>query len=78
MVDPTSHELFHRYCAGDSQAATEIFDRYVARLMELARRRISPKLGRRVDPDDVVQSAYRSFFVHARESRFALERAGDL
>lgn len=49
------------YQAGQSEAATAIFDRYVARLIALARSRIGAKLGRRVDAEDIVQSAYRSF-----------------
>lgn len=73
-----SKELLQLCQAGESQAATEIFDRYVARLVALARSRISKKLQRRLDPQDVVQSAYRSFFVHARQDKFQVERAGDL
>ncbi|HEY2841982.1 MAG TPA: protein kinase [Pirellulales bacterium] len=73
-----SRELLELWQAGESQAATEIFNRYVARLVALARSRISKKLRRRVDPQDVVQSAYRSFFVHARQDEFQVERAGDL
>lgn len=78
MDDPTSQELFARYRAGEDRAASEIFDRYVRRLIELARQRISPQLARRVDPEDIVQSAYRSFFIHARDGDFVLQRAGDL
>ena len=32
----------------------------------------------RVDAEDVVQSAYRSFFRQARENRYELSRSGDL
>ncbi|MCE9554054.1 MAG: helix-turn-helix domain-containing protein [Planctomycetes bacterium] len=78
MDDPTSQELFARYRAGEDRAASEIFDRYVRRLIELARQRISSQLARRVDPEDIVQSAYRSFFIHARDGDFVLKRAGDL
>jgi len=74
----TSHDLFLRYRSGEDRAATEIFDRYLRRLIELARKRISPRLAQRIDPEDVVQSAYRSFFVHARAGDFVLQRAGDL
>jgi len=78
MENPTSHDLFLRYQAGEDRAAAEIFDRYVRRLIELARQRISPRLAQRIDPEDVVQSAYRSFFIHARDGDFVLQRAGDL
>jgi RNA polymerase sigma factor (sigma-70 family) len=70
--------LLERYRDGDDRAAAEIFDRYVARLTALARSWLSPRLTRRTDPEDVVQSVYRSFFLEAREGRFVLGRGGDL
>lgn len=73
-----SQELLQMYQAGQSEAATAIFDRYVARLIALARSRIGSKLGRRVDAEDIVQSAYRSFFVHASGDEYQLNKAGDL
>jgi RNA polymerase sigma factor (sigma-70 family) len=73
-----SQELLKLFQEGRSDAATAIFDRYVARLLALARTRIGPKLKRRVDAEDVVQSAYRSFFVHAKGDEYQLAEAGDL
>jgi RNA polymerase sigma factor (sigma-70 family) len=78
MCEPKSHELVKQYQAGRSEAAAAIFNRYVERLIALARARIGPKLKRRVDPEDVVQSAYRSFFVHAKNQEYQLARSGDL
>jgi eukaryotic-like serine/threonine-protein kinase len=73
-----SKELLRQFQQGDSQAANEIFDRYVTRLVALVRSRISAKLRPRLDPEDVVQSAYRSFFIHAKDDEFQLSDAGDL
>lgn len=73
-----SSQLFLRYTSGDQAAASEIFDRYVERLVALAATRLAPALRRRIDPDDIVQSAFRSFFVRARQSDYALIRGGDL
>lgn len=78
MTESSSKELVHRLEAGSSAAATRIHDRYVRRLIALARSRLSPRLAARLDPDDVVQSAYRSFFMHARDGAYVFERAGDL
>jgi RNA polymerase sigma factor (sigma-70 family) len=78
MSEPESNELVNRYLAGQSDAATAIFERYLERLLALARSRISPRLKRRVDPEDVVQSAFRSFFVHAKNQEYQLARSGDL
>jgi RNA polymerase sigma factor (sigma-70 family) len=74
----TSAELLNRFQEGDPGAADEIFHRYVDRLTRLARARLSPKLARRTDPEDVVLSAWRSFFLAAGAGRFSLNRSGDL
>ena len=78
MANLNSQQLLQMYQAGQNRAATDIFDRYVARLIALARSRIGTQLQRRIDPEDIVQSAYRSFFVHAREGEYQLREAGDL
>ena len=70
--------LFERLRGGDDEAAEAIFHRYFERLTALARSRLSPRLVRRADPEDVVMSVYRSFFVGVRAGRFALGRGGDL
>ena len=73
-----SADLVLRWRGGDQGAADEIFQRYAERLLALARSRLSARLTRQLDPEDVVQSAYRSFFVGARDGRYVLERSGDL
>jgi RNA polymerase sigma factor (sigma-70 family) len=77
-LDDASVNLVARWRKGDQQAAQELFERYVGQLIALARTRLSPKLAQRIDPEDVVQSAYRSFFAGARAGRFELRRGGDL
>ena len=78
MAEPTSKELLCRHQHGDPDAAAVIFERYLARLLALVRSRLGEKLRSRMDPDDVVQSAYRSFFVRASKGEFELANAGDL
>ncbi|MFO0914189.1 MAG: protein kinase [Pirellulales bacterium] len=78
MSDPKSQDLLDQLLAGYGEAAAVIFDRYVQRLLALARTRIGAKLRRRVDPEDVVQSAFRSFFLHAQNDQYQLNRSGDL
>lgn len=74
----TSAELFARYQNGEEAAAEEIFHRYLDRLTRLARSRLSPRLARRTDPEDIVLSAWRSFFLGARAGKYTLHRSGDL
>lgn len=73
-----SMALVARFRAGDERAAAAIYDRYAERLLALARRRLSRKVAARVDPDDVVQSAYRSFFLRAKGGQYTLGRSGEL
>src|SRR5258708_974551 len=77
-MDNLSADLLMRWREGDQQAAGDLLRRYVERLIALARSRLSGRLARHVDPEDVVQSAYRSFFIGARDGRYALQRSGDL
>ena len=62
--------LVERWQSGDQSAAKQLFDTYVDRLVALARRRISQRLNSRLDPEDVVQSVFRTFFERAKEGRF--------
>jgi RNA polymerase sigma-70 factor (ECF subfamily) len=48
--------------AGDSDAALEVFRRFSSQLIALARSRFAHRFRFKVDPEDVVQSAYKSFF----------------
>src|SRR5947199_272083 len=78
MTDLPSAELLERYRRHDEAAAEALFCRYAERLTRLARVRLSRRLAARVDTEDVVLSAYRSFFVLARAGGVALRQSGDL
>lgn len=79
-MDPQQQStwLLARWQEGDQEAARELFYRYSERLIALVRTRLSDKVAARLDPEDVVQSVYRSFFSNARDNRYVLERSGDL
>jgi RNA polymerase sigma-70 factor (ECF subfamily) len=51
-----------RLQAGDDAAAQELFGRFTHQLIALALRHIDAGLRHKEDPEDVVQSAYKSFF----------------
>ena len=70
--------LAERWCQGDEQAAAMLFERFFGRLLALVRGRISTALAPRFDPEDVVQSAYRSFFGGVRDGRYAVGHGTDL
>ena len=58
--------LMGRLRSGEDAAAREVFVRFAARLAGLARRHLDARLAVKVDPEDVVQSAYKSFFLRQR------------
>jgi RNA polymerase sigma-70 factor (ECF subfamily) len=55
-------EFMTRLQARDGEAARELFRRFTGQLIALARAQFGVGLKHRVDPEDVVQSAYKSFF----------------
>jgi RNA polymerase sigma-70 factor (ECF subfamily) len=77
-MDETTVNLVARWRQGDQEAASLLFGRYAQQLIGLAAARLSARLAQRVDPEEVVQSAFRSFFVAARDGSFDLTRGGDL
>jgi RNA polymerase sigma-70 factor (ECF subfamily) len=68
--------LLRRLQAGESDAATELYRRYAARLIDLAEATASPDLKRCVDPEDIVQSVFRTFFRRASLGEYEVP-AGD-
>jgi RNA polymerase sigma-70 factor (ECF subfamily) len=67
-----------RLRAGDEQAAVEVFNRFAHRLIALARLRLRAAVRAKEDPEDVVQSAYRSFFGRHRRGQFEIDSWDDL
>ena len=55
-------EFLSRLQARDDAAAQELFARFARQLIALAVRHLDTGLRHRVDPEDVVQSTYKSFF----------------
>jgi RNA polymerase sigma-70 factor (ECF subfamily) len=71
--DPVFEELMARLQAGDEAAATEVFAHFARRLIGLARSRLSPLIRKKVDPEDIVQSVFRSFFLRQADGGFDLQ-----
>lgn len=64
------NEVMSRLKAGDQDAARVVFDRFTGRLIAMVRSRIPNQVAAKFDADDVIQSAYRSFFIHQREGQY--------
>jgi RNA polymerase sigma factor (sigma-70 family) len=75
---PQDRSLLKLWQAGDETAAQKLFERYLERLLALARRRISQRLASRVDPEDVVQSVFRTFFGRVKAGQFTIQDPEDV
>ncbi len=77
-ADEDSVDLVNRCREGDQDAEAILFARYARRLVALAQSRLSKKFSRRLDPEDVVQSVFKSFFVRVGDGQFEFSESGDL
>jgi RNA polymerase sigma factor (sigma-70 family) len=59
-------ELLSRSRRGDPRATDALFCGFFERLLPLARRRISPRLARRFDAEDIVQAVFCRFFARPK------------
>ncbi len=60
--DPVVQDLMARLQVRDEAAARQVFQAFAHRLISLAQLRLDAQVRRQVDPEDVVQSAFNSFF----------------
>jgi RNA polymerase sigma-70 factor (ECF subfamily) len=72
-TDRSFKELMTRVQAGDQQAAYQVFNHYVQRLVGLARGHLDRLIRRKVDPEDVLQSVWKSFFNRHAHGQFELD-----
>ncbi|GAB4161679.1 MAG: hypothetical protein Tsb009_38910 [Planctomycetaceae bacterium] len=70
--------LLKRYRNGDQTAAAVLHDRFAGRLRRLAAQLIGSRFLRRVDADDALQSAFRTFFLRSRSDQFSISQTGQL
>jgi RNA polymerase sigma-70 factor, ECF subfamily len=65
-------DFLNRLQARDDAAARELFGRFTHQLVALAIRHIEAGMRHKTDPEDVVQSAYKSFFFRYGAGNVAL------
>lgn len=78
---PTTTEsasLFREAAADSPEAQSELHRRYAARMVSLIRSRLRDSVRSRFDAEDVVNSAFRSFFAGLSEGQFLLPPTGGL
>ncbi len=70
--------LLMRLRSGEDDAATDLYLRYADRLLHLARRQTPADLASRFDPEDVVQSVFRTFFRRFSAGAYDVPDGGEL
>ncbi len=76
--EPTDRSLLRRIQHDQPDASTELYLRYAQRLMAVATAQTSPELARRVDPEDIVQSVFRTFFRRAKLGQYTVPEGEEL
>jgi RNA polymerase sigma-70 factor (ECF subfamily) len=76
--DPSFDDLTARLREGDQEAARQVFRRFAGRLIALAHERLDRLVRTKVDPEDVMQSAFKSFFLRYAAGQFDLGDWDDL
>ncbi len=78
QVEPSDQVLLHRFCPGETDAATALFVRYAKRIRALARKQTEGDLQLRLEPDDLVQSIFRTFFRRASVGQYHIPAREEL
>jgi RNA polymerase sigma-70 factor (ECF subfamily) len=71
-TDDSFADVMARLRAGDDDAAAQVFRRFTRRLVALARARLDSRVRQKVDPEDVLQSVYKSFFLRCEQGKLSL------
>jgi RNA polymerase sigma-70 factor (ECF subfamily) len=75
---PSDHSLLVKVRGGQDDAATALYLRYAKRLRALVKAQRGADLAPRVDPDDIVQSVFRTFFRRAAEGHYEVPPGDEL
>src|SRR5690349_7055785 len=79
MPDDASFDrLLAELRAGDPSAAARVVESYARRLVALARKHLDRRILGKEDPEDVLQSVFKSFFHRVGAGQFRLDSHDDL
>lgn len=70
--------LLRRYKSGDQAAATRLYLKYAHRLHGLAVAQTGQDLKTRIEPEDIVQSVFRTFFRRAKDGHYQVPDGEEL
>lgn len=70
MKNESFLQFWEQFCAGQSVAQIEFYERFASQLAWLARQRLSERIKQRVESDDIVQSVLGTFIRRQKEGGF--------
>lgn len=74
----SDQSLLRRFRHGDDDAALQLYMRYAERLLRLARKETPNELNVRFDPEDIVQSVFRTFFRRVASGQYEAPEGDEL
>jgi RNA polymerase sigma-70 factor (ECF subfamily) len=74
----SDRSLLRRLQHGQADASTALYLRYVQRLLALTAAQSSPDLAQRLDPEDIVQSVFRTFFRRASLGHYTVPEGEEI
>jgi RNA polymerase sigma-70 factor (ECF subfamily) len=77
-AETSDGSLLRRFQRGQLDAATQLYLRYADRLHALATARFAADLKTRFDPEDIVQSVFRTFFRRAAQGHYDVPHGEEL
>lgn len=77
-AEASDGSLVRRFRRGGTDAATLLYFRYADQLYSLTAARLATDLAARLDPDDIVQSVFRTFFRRAKIGQYDVPEGEDL
>lgn len=75
---PTDAALLRRFRGGQGDAAATLYLRYALRIRRLAEQQMGAGLSRRLDPEDIVQSVFRTFFRRTKCGQYDVPEGEEL
>jgi RNA polymerase sigma-70 factor (ECF subfamily) len=74
----SDHVLLEQFRKGQMDASTRLYLKYVDRLLGMTSKKTGTELARKIDPEDIVQSVFRTFFRRVEEGLYDVPEGEDI